>query len=203
MTRKKDSAHILSRIQSDPGVRQVTDYLLLRGASDAYITRLYADLARLPLEYERRRRNETQGERAERLRALARRTRRLSREWSRDAEAQWWTVWPHLVDGGGGVRCDGVEVLRAKAGGLPTVGEYLEQLAQMLEREAARELGEPLFTRRPSLAAYVTCWCMLRLMETGQYRRRPLMHAALLASAVLGHTVSAEAAKKYCDRLSR
>ena len=203
MTRKTDSARLMARIQSDPRVRQVTEFLLERGASGAYVRRLHEDLASLPRQYERRRRYETQGERAERLRTLARKTRRLAREWSRDAEAQWWTVWPHLVGGGGGVRCDGIEVLRAKADGLPTVAEFLSNLAALLEQEAARELGEPLFTRRPSLAAYVTCWCVLRLAETGQYRRRPLAHAALLASAVLGRTVTTEAAKKYCDRLGR
>ncbi len=190
-------------LRADAGARSVFEHLKEHGASKAFLKRLTSDLRGLPAEFERRMANWTRGERAGRVTDLANATRKLSRAWSRHPIGQHWSILPHLVQQGGKVRCDRLEVLtNGRVVDMPTIAEFLTSLAEAVD-EAARQGEFGLLHRRMKLEAYAVLWCAGRLAETGLYKRRPIAHAAALASAATGTLVSVQQAKKIIARAAR
>jgi hypothetical protein len=195
----------IGRIRKDTGVCRVADYLMARGASSVFVRRLEQDLADMPDRYTRRQRQPTRREHAGQLEDLAKQTSRLASRWERHIVGRNWTVFPHLVsaDERGGARCDRIEILRGTSAEQPTVSAFLRDLAEALELEMTKDLGEPALTRRMTLGAFALAWCLGRLMETGAYKRRPVAHAVLLASAATGKPMTTAAATQIIKRATR
>lgn len=191
----------MRHLRSDPEACAVMDFLKTKGASAAFLDRLSADLFGLPAEYARRMANWTRGERAERAADLANKTRKLSIQWARHPIGQHWSILPHMIEQGGKARCDRLEVLtNGRVVDMPTVAEFLASLADALSEPTPTDY---LLHRRMKFEAFVVLWCVGRLFDTGLYTRRPIAHAARLASVAVGKPISQARAKKIIERATR
>lgn len=191
----------MRHLRSDPDARAVMDFLKAKGASAAFLGRLSADLFGLPAEYARRMANWTRGERAERAADLADKTRKLSIQWARHSIGQHWSILPHMIEQGGKARCDRLEVLtNGRVVDMPTVAEFLASLADAMNELAP---SDHLLNRRMKLETFAVLWCFERLVDTGLYTRRPIAHAARLASVAVGKPINQARAKKIIERATR